>query len=154
MEWCAAANTYRCMRGGRSRERVRTQGGRVRTPPRVENMVRKAHGRHDMVRIVDRHIKALIWSRKCSGYARCRMGPQLMNRCKPEKLVTKDHWKMLRTSSNSKKERYETGGEKGRVTRKECKRLREEFELEVPWRKKGSREHFPNQDVGKHRSSG
>ena len=44
-----------------------------------------------MVKIVDRHNEALIWSRKCSGCARCRLGPQLMNRCKPEKLVTKDH---------------------------------------------------------------
>ena len=28
--------------------------------------------------------EALVWCRECSGYARCRWGPKLMNRCKPE----------------------------------------------------------------------
>ena len=55
----------------------------------------KSHlGGDDMVRRVNRHGEVLIWCRKCSGCARQRMGPQLMNCCKPEKLGTKEDGKM------------------------------------------------------------
>ena len=49
-----------------------------------------------MVRRGDRHGEALIWCRTCSGYARQRMGPKLMNCCKPEKMETKESGKMLK----------------------------------------------------------
>ena len=51
-------------------------------------------------RVVDKE-KPSIWCRKCSGYARRRMGPKLMNQCKPEKMDTKEIWKgVLRTNFN------------------------------------------------------
>ena len=57
----------------------------------------KSHvGGHDMVRRFDRHGQALIWCRECSGHARQRQGPKLMNRCKPEKMDTKEYGKMLK----------------------------------------------------------
>ena len=34
-----------------------------------------------MVRRVDSN---LVWCRKCSDHAKCRLGPKLMNRCRPE----------------------------------------------------------------------
>ena len=43
-----------------------------------------------MARRMDRQGELLIWCRKCSGYARQRMGPKLMNHCQPEKVGTKD----------------------------------------------------------------
>ena len=49
-----------------------------------------------MVRRVDRNGKAMLWSRKCSGYARCCLGPKLMNRSNTEKLETNEHGKMLK----------------------------------------------------------
>ena len=33
-----------------------------------------------MTRRFDPHGEALVWSRNCSGCARCRLGPTLMNR--------------------------------------------------------------------------
>ena len=51
-------------------------------------------GGHDLVRRVDRHGGVLIWWRKCSGHARQRMGPTLMNCCKPEQVGTKERGKM------------------------------------------------------------
>ena len=41
------------------------------------------------MRRVDRQGEVLIWCRKCSGYARQRMGSTLMNSCKPEQIGTK-----------------------------------------------------------------
>ena len=43
---------------------------------------------HDLVRILDRQEDVLIWCRKCSGYARQRMGPKLMKCCKLEPMGT------------------------------------------------------------------
>ena len=58
---------------------------------------RKRHvGGHDLVRRVDRQGDVLIWCRKCSGHARQRMGPQLMNCCKPELVGTKKHGRKLK----------------------------------------------------------
>ena len=37
-----------------------------------------------------------VWCRKCSGYATQRMGPKLMNCCRPEQVGTKEHGKMLK----------------------------------------------------------
>ena len=49
-----------------------------------------------MVRRMDRYGEVLIWCRKCSGYARQRMGPKLMKCCKPEQVGTKEHGNMLK----------------------------------------------------------
>ena len=48
-----------------------------------------------MVRRMDRRGEVLIWCRKCSGYARQRIGPKLMNCCKLEQVGTKEHGNML-----------------------------------------------------------
>ena len=53
-------------------------------------------GGHDMVRRLDRQGEVLIWCRKCSGSARQRMGPQLVNCCKPEQVGTKGDANMLK----------------------------------------------------------
>lgn len=42
-----------------------------------------------MVRRVDPLDDALVWCSNCSGYARWRLGPKLMNRCNPQKIDTK-----------------------------------------------------------------
>ena len=42
------------------------------------------------MRRVDRQGEVLIWCRKCSGYARHRMEPKLMNCCKPDNTGTKE----------------------------------------------------------------
>ena len=49
-----------------------------------------------MVWRMDRQGEVLIWYRKCSGYARQRMGPELINCWKPEQVGTKEHGKMLK----------------------------------------------------------
>ena len=49
-----------------------------------------------MVRRMDRQGEDLTWRRKSSGYARQRMGPKLMNCCKPEQMGTREYGKMLK----------------------------------------------------------
>ena len=56
-------------------------------------------GGYDTVRGENRHGEALIWCRRCSGCALRRLGPQLVNQCKPEKTDTKDHGQMLQRNS-------------------------------------------------------
>ena len=52
---------------------------------------RRGHlGGHDLARRMDRQREVLIWFRKCSGYARQRAGPQLVNCCRPEQMGTKE----------------------------------------------------------------
>ena len=51
---------------------------------------------HDLVRRVDRRGETLIWCWKCSGFARQRMGPKLMNCCRPEQAGTKEYGKMIK----------------------------------------------------------
>ena len=77
-------------------------------------------GGHDMVRSVDPHVEALVGCWKCSGCVRSRLGPMLMNRCRPEKNDT--------TEYGSKKEG------KRIVTTKECQRLKEKFAKRGCWR--------------------
>ena len=36
---------------------------------------------------MDRQEEVLIWCRKCSGYARHRLGPKLVNCCRPEQMA-------------------------------------------------------------------
>ena len=90
-----------------------------------------------MVRRVNRHGEVLIWCRKCSGCARQRMGPQLMNCCKLEKVGTKEDGKMLKRILTFEEGRvpaedargWKIEGPKRRVTGKAFKILREEFEV-------------------------
>ena len=95
-------------------------------------------GGHDLVRRMDRQGEVLIWCIKCSGYARQRMGPKLMNCCRPEQMDTKEFGKMENIiqileegrvpAQEAKNWRIE--GEKKRITRKEYKRLVNNFEME------------------------
>ena len=70
--------------------------------------------------------EALAWCRKCSGYARCRLGP-----------IADEYGKMLNIILQIPEERVPDRSARGRevevykrrVSRKECKRLREEFEV-------------------------
>ena len=57
---------------------------------------KKRHlGGHDLVRRMDREGEVLIWCRKCSGYARQRIGPKLRNCCKLEQVGIKEYGKMI-----------------------------------------------------------
>ena len=84
-----------------------------------------------MVRRMDRQREVLIWCRKCSGYARQRMGPKLVNCCKPEQTGTKAFSKMMKIIQILEEGRvpakeaknWRTEGEKKRNTRKEYQRL-------------------------------
>ena len=82
-------------------------------------------GGHDLVRRLDRQGEDLIWCRKCSGCARQRMGPTLMNCCKPEKVDTKEYGKMSKRIQVLKD---------GRVPAKEARNLK------IEGQKKDSRE--------------
>ena len=57
---------------------------------------RRHLGGQDLVRRMDRQGEVLMWCRKWSGYVRQRMGPKLMNCCKPEQMGTKEYDKMLK----------------------------------------------------------
>ena len=93
---------------------------------------------HDLVRRLDRQGEVLIWCRKCSGYATQRMGPNLMNCCKPEHVGTKEHGKMLKRfqvledgsvpAKEAKNWRIER--RRRRITGKEYRTLLNEFEVE------------------------
>ena len=67
-----------------------------------------------------------------------------MNRCEPEDRDTKECGNMLKIFSSAKKAGSQTEmqngveGENTRVTRKQCKRLREEFEVGGFMAQKGS----------------
>ena len=50
-------------------------------------------GGYDLVRRMDRQGEFLRWRRKCSGYARQRMGPKLVNCCRPEQMGTNEFGK-------------------------------------------------------------
>ena len=56
-----------------------------------------------MVRRTDRQGEVFIWYRKCSGCARHRMGPNLMNRCKAGQVGTEDYGKMLKRIQEKKR---------------------------------------------------
>ena len=61
---------------------------RTKIPDRkLGKMVNTTIGRHDLVRRTDKHGEALMWCRKCSRYARQRMGPKLMNCTKNGKML-------------------------------------------------------------------
>ena len=56
----------------------------------------------------------MVWYRRCSGYARQRRGPKLLNCCRLEQVGTKDCGKMLKRLRIL---------EDGRVPAKEAQRL-------------------------------
>ena len=106
---------------------------------KIRKMEKRHLGGHDMVRRKDRQGEVLlIWCRKCSGYARRRMGPKRSNCCRLEQMDTKEFGKMMKRiqfleegrvpAKEAKNWRIE--GDKKRITRKECKRLLHNFEME------------------------
>ena len=72
-----------------------------------------------MVRIVDPNDEAPVWCRMCSGFAGCRLGSKLMNRCRPEKIDTKEaEEERERVSREAKQEwKREKWREKGKGLR-------------------------------------
>ena len=99
---------------------------------------RRFLGGHDLVRRMDRQGEVLIQRRKCSGYARQRMGPKLVNCCRLEQMGTKVFGKMMKRiqileegrvpAKETKNWRIE--GEKKRSTRKDHQRLLNKFEMD------------------------
>ena len=63
------------------------------------------------------------------GFCAVRLEPKLMNRCRPEKIEER-----YRTETA---EGWNVEGERRRVTRKECKRLGEEFKFGGSMAQKG-----------------
>ena len=119
-EWCAAVNKYRCMRCGRFSKYTKMPrkctGPKYLSKPKGK-WGKRNRGGHDLVRRVDRQGKVLIYCRKCSGFARQRMGPNLMNCCEPEQVGTKEHGKMLKRIQIL--EDWKIEAKKRRITKKE-----------------------------------
>ena len=99
---------------------------------RPSKMRKQAQGEHDLQRFVDTSGRMFVWCRKCLGYSRVQLGRMLLNACQP--FVEQDK-KDTHVENNSK---FEDGqppeakecrieGRKTRVTRKEFRRLKEEF---------------------------
>ena len=62
--------------------------------PHAENRWGKKHlGEHDTVRGVDPNRLAFGVVQEVLDHARSRLGPKLMNRCRPEKKDTESRWK-------------------------------------------------------------
>ena len=98
-EWCAEADWYRCMRCGRGSKLMKTPGkctGPTFLSKSLGKWRRRYLGGHDLVRRMDRQGEVLMWCRNCSGYARQRMAPKLMNCCKLEQVGTKEYGKMAK----------------------------------------------------------
>ena len=103
-----------------------------------KNGVRRHLGGHDLVRRMDRLGEVLIWCRKCSGNARQRVGPKLMNCCRPEQMGTQECGRMLKRSQVQEDGRvpakdarsWRIEGQKRRITSDECQRLLNKFEME------------------------
>ena len=68
-----------------------------------------AHFGHDMARRVDPNGEARVWCRHCSGYARRRLEPKLMNRCSADKNNKKVYGVTLKIIPTFEKERSQTG---------------------------------------------
>ena len=127
-EWCAEADRYRCMRCGRGRKYMKMPcrcNGTKFLSKSLKKLGRRHLGGHDLVRRMDTQGEVLIWCRKCSGYARQRMGPQQVNCCILEPMGTKEFGKMVKRSPNS--QRRESPSQRGK-------------ELENRWRKEKSYE--------------
>ena len=119
----------------RKRKQIHKDARKMYTTKILVNKLRKMGGRHlgghDLVRRMDRQGEALIWCRKCPGYARQRMGPELVNCCKLEQMGPKEFGKMMKRIHTPEEGRvpveeaknWRIEGEKKRITRKEYKRL-------------------------------
>ena len=94
-------------------------------------------GGPDLVIRMDRQGEVLIWCRECSGCARQRMGPILMNCCKPEQVGTKEYGKMLKRIQvledgrvpTKEARNWKLEGQKKRITRKKYQRLKKKVEM-------------------------
>ena len=136
-EWCAEASRFRCMRCGRGSKYMKIPGkcSGPKLLSKFGKIGRRHLGGHDLVRGMDRQGEVLTWCRKCSGYARRRMGPKLMNCCTPERMGTKEYGKMLKRIQTLEdgrvpaKEAKNFGGSKEKITRKEYWRLVNKFEI-------------------------
>ena len=128
-EWCAEADRYRGMRYGRGSQCMKMLGkctGPTLLANSLEKWRRRYLGGHDLSRRMDRQGEVLRWRRKCSGYARQRMGPKLMNCCKPEPTGTQVCGKMLKriqvledgTVPATEARSWRIEGQKRRITRK------------------------------------
>ena len=117
-EWCAKANRYQCMRCGKGSKYMKMPG-RCDGPKFLSKKLGKFRSRqlgsHDLVRRMDRQGEVRIGCRKCSGYARQRMGPKLTNCRRPEPMGTKEFDKMMRRIQIL---------EEGRVPAKKAKKLK------------------------------
>ena len=104
-EWCAEAERYRCTRCGSGSKYMKDARKMYRTKISANNKSgkwgRRYLGGHDLVRRMDRQGEILMWCRKCSGDARQRMGPKVMNCCRQEQMATKVFWQNDEKNSNS-----------------------------------------------------
>ena len=98
---------------------------------------RRYLGGGDLVRRMDRQGEVLIWRRKCSGFARQRMGPKLMKCCRPEQMGTKEFGKMLKLIQTlegrvpaKKAKDWRIDEKKKIISRQEHQRLVNKFEME------------------------
>ena len=80
----AEADRYRCVRCEKRKQMHEDARKMYRTKILVKKFGKMVQG------------EVLIWCRKCSGYARQRMGPELMNCCGPEQMGTKEFGKLLK----------------------------------------------------------
>ena len=91
---------------------------------------------HDLVRRTDRQEDVLIWCRKYSGYARQRIGPKLINCCRPEQMGTKEFWQNAEKQTlegrvlAQEARNWRIDVKKKRITRKEDQRLVNKIEME------------------------
>ena len=106
-----------------------------------------------MVRRVDPNAEALVWCRRCS----VPPGPELMNRCSPDKKDSKEYGRMLKRILKLEGGKFphrnargsEVEGETNRVTRKECKVVGNNLQTEVSWHKKRVVEKSPRRGCWK-----
>ena len=155
-EWCAAASEKLCMRCARSSENMKMPrkcrdmwgpkaAGEEGPQPQVEKMKQSASGRHDMVR--------RVWCGKCSGCARCRLGPKLVRPLQEHGNMFKIIFKLEEGAVPDRNaEGWNVEGENGRVTREACKKPRESFGVGDCMAHKSVVEHHQNEDFGRQRS--
>ena len=139
-EWCAAATKYRCIRcgssikhKGRYKRNVQDRNGCEKVPNTSrEDWANHILGGHDTVRGVHRHGEALVWCRKEFGLCAAKTGTNIDESMQTGENCYERIWENVKTDPNPRRGMRESGklkGKKRRVTRKEGKRLRKEFEV-------------------------